>query len=618
MKTNYVLVAIATLLFPVAAGAQVMSNRCGTELPSQQWEQAFQQHMAEGSANSANKMQLQNYTIPVIVHVIHGGQAVGTYPNLAQAQINSQIRVLNNDFVGTGYNVCNYNNSAFATWAATANVQPASLDPNGRIAVANTGIQFCLATKDPNGNPLAEPGIHRVSYSSMGWTNPASLSPANFMNYINNTIKPGTIWDVTKYLNIWVTDVNPNVGILGFATLPPLSSLSGITGPGTATTDGVWCWSQAFGSVGIYQSGVYSAPYNRGRTATHEIGHWLGLRHIWGDGTCATDYCADTPPAQTSNYGAPSYPYKVNVCPGSGNGEMFMNFMDYTDDAAMYMFTTDQVDRMQTAMSNSPYRKFLGTHSLCSINLEAASALFTSPAVGCTGLNLTICNTSQGTPSPSYSWSCPGAVFIPNNFAASPALQFTTPGTYTITLTASNGTTSVYTKTVNVTSPALDFSASSQTVCLGSTATVNVNGVDSYTWQPGNIVNAAVVFTPTTSQSYTCTGALLNGCRSTSVVEVAVDPCVGIALHQAASLSVLLYPNPSHDGLNVRVDAPLLSQINVELSDELGRVVRVHTFKMGANSHVQWLDVANLQKGIYLVRVTGTGAAPVVSKFVKD
>lgn len=618
MKTNYVLVAIATLLFPVAAGAQVMSNRCGTELPSQQWEQAFQQHMAEGSANSANKMQLQNYTIPVIVHVIHGGQAVGTYPNLAQAQINSQIQVLNNDFAGTGFNVGNYNATAFAAWAATAGVLPASLEANGRVAIANTGIQFCLATKDPNGNLLTEPGIHRVSYSSMGWTNPASLSAANFMNYINNTIKPGTIWDVTRYLNIWITDEAANVGLLGFATFPPLSTLTGISGPGTSTTDGVWCWSQAFGSQGVYPSGVYSAPYNRGRTATHEIGHWLGLRHIWGDGTCATDYCADTPPAQTSNFGAPNYPYKVNICAGSGNGEMFMNFMDYTDDAAMYMFTTDQVSRVQTAMSNSPYRKFLGTHGLCSISTVAASALFNSPSVGCTGVNLNLTNNSQGSPAPTFTWSCPGATFVPNNLATSPSVQFPAPGVYTIMLTASNGTISVYTKTVNVTSPALDFSASSQTVCLGYTATVSVNGVDSYTWQPGNIVNAAVVFTPTASQSYTCTGVLLNGCRSTSVVEVAVDPCLGIATRQSSSMNVLLYPNPSHDGLNVRVDAPLLSQINVELSDELGRVVRVHNFKMGTNSYVQWFDVADLQKGVYVVRVTGTGTAPVVSKFVKD
>ncbi len=161
--------------------------------------------------------------------------------------------------------------------------------------------------------------------------------------------------------NIWVSDVNPSVEILGYATFPGGSNLAGIiSNVGTAGTDGVWIWSKSFGNTGTLQF-----PYNLGRTASHEIGHWLGFRHIGGDGNnnsfgdcSATDFCDDTPPqtggfnqgAFGQNFGAPTYPLHVNVC-SSPYGDMFMNFMDYTDDASNYMFTPDQNIRMQTAKS---------------------------------------------------------------------------------------------------------------------------------------------------------------------------------------------------------------------------------------------------------------------------
>ena len=156
----------------------------------------------------------------------------------------------------------------------------------------------------------------------------------------------------------------------GVASGPPLSGLTGLSeGLGTDTTDGIWLYAKVTGSPIIYPSGIYGNPNVRGRTATHEIGHWLGLKHIWGDGACATDYCNDTPPAASNNIGVPTYPHNVGTCTSPSNsldGEMFMNFMDYTLDPYKYMFTTDQVVRMQTALLNSPNRILLGTHNICS------------------------------------------------------------------------------------------------------------------------------------------------------------------------------------------------------------------------------------------------------------
>ena len=136
-----------------------------------------------------------------------------------------------------------------------------------------------------------------------------------------------------------------------------------------------------------------------GRTLTHEVGHYLGLRHIWGDGACATDYCDDTPPAAAQNTGAPSsYPLNVGTCispTNSPDGEMFMNFMDYPWDPYKYMFTTDQTIRMQTAMMNSPFRNQLGNHNLCSVplrlnhaNLNSKISFYPNPAK--TELNLNV------------------------------------------------------------------------------------------------------------------------------------------------------------------------------------------------------------------------------------
>lgn len=451
-----------------ASEQTTIKRTCGTIAPPEEWEVQFQkliEQYIKDHPEMLNGKVYANYTIPIVFHVVHGGQAVGTYPNLAQGQINSQVQVLNADYSGTGLNVGNYPANAFVNFAAS--LPAANKDGNGRVKIANTGVQFCLATKDPNGNTLAEPGIDRINYVSKGWSNPASFTNiSSFQSFIDGTVKPQTIWDPNRYFNVWVTDVSSSVGLLGYATFPAGTGLPGLSGVGGATNDGVWIWARTCGSNSIYPGGTYAAPFNKGRTLSHEAGHWLGLRHIWGDGTCATDYCADTPPAQTSNYGTiTTYPYNAGTCTGnSPDGEMYMNFMDYTDDAAMYMFTVDQTTRIQTAMANGTYRKNLTTSAstLCVSSSPAANACFTMPSSGCTGTPVALTNCSTGTPTPTYTWTAnpsTGVTFNPNQSATNPTLTFANTGTYTITLTANNGTVSTISNIISISS------CVTQTVC---------------------------------------------------------------------------------------------------------------------------------------------------------
>lgn len=345
-KIIFFLLISLCLFIPLSGISQAQNTKsCGTVSPGDDWEQWFQTKIAEHKINlSTNRIAQINYTIPVIVHVVYWDAS----QNISQAQVNSQFDILNADYSAVGLNVGNV---------------PSSL----ASLVTNTNISFCPAKKKIDGSSLAQPGIDRINAQSLGLSDPSTTHWD--ISYINNNIKINTIWDPTKYMNIWVVPCiydnrTGSCSILGFATYPAGSDLSGIpsTSIGTNTNDGVVISYKAFGNVGTAQS-----PYNLGRTATHEIGHWLGLRHLWGDENCGTDYCNDTPTQADANYGCPTFPHKT--CGNSANGDLFMNFMDYTDDACMYMFTPDQNCRIQTAMINGTFRNTLSNSTACVANL---------------------------------------------------------------------------------------------------------------------------------------------------------------------------------------------------------------------------------------------------------
>lgn len=315
------------------------SERCATmqadsilraKNPGTQTLQDFENWLQQKMNNPvAQQRSRQVYTIPVVVHVIHNGDAVGSGENLSQAQINSQIAVLNEDF-------------------RRLNADRVNTISQFQSIAADVEIEFCLAQVDPNGVPLVEPGIHRVNGGRATWGN---------TNDIDGTLKPQTFWDPNRYFNIWTVDFG-NTGLLGYAQFPEASGLAGMPGGAqAANTDGIVCLSRAFGRVGNVQS-----PSNRGRTATHEVGHWLGLRHIWGDGGCGVDdFCGDTPDADAANQGCNT---SSQSC---GNLEMVQNYMDYTNDACMNIFTLCQKTRMVTALTNSPRRVQLLNSTVCTI-----------------------------------------------------------------------------------------------------------------------------------------------------------------------------------------------------------------------------------------------------------
>jgi PKD repeat protein len=352
------------------------------------------------------------YTIPVIVHVIHNSnEAIGQGRNISQAQVYSQIDVLNEDFRRTN---------------ADASQTPA---PFAAVA-ADIEIQFCLAQVDPNGNPLAEPGIHRVSAPSIGVSN---TTTGYSTSLIDGTIKPATIWDPNRYFNIWVCQLSGN--LLGYAQFPSSSGLPGLSSNGgPANTDGVVIGYNYFGRVG-----TLSPPFNKGRTATHEVGHWLGLRHIWGDGNCASDYCNDTPTQSNATSGCPSYPYAAG-CSGSPNppGRMFQNYMDYTNDSCMNLFTANQKTRMRTVMQNSPRRVQLLSSTVCNSPTSPPVADFVANTTTVTvGGFVNFTNLSTGTGN-TYSWTFNGGTPSTSTAINPSNIQYNTVGTYTVTLVATN------------------------------------------------------------------------------------------------------------------------------------------------------------------------------------
>ena len=197
--------------------------------------------------------------------------------------------------------------------------------------VADSKIKFQLATKDPDGKRTD--GIVRVQ------TDRASFGAGDG---VKRASKGGsTAWPTDAYLNLWVCTLGG--GLLGYAQFPG----------GPKATDGVVILNTAFGT-----EGTAAAPFNLGRTLTHEVGHWLNLRHIWGDTLDCSggDRVSDTPNCEGPNYGKPTFP--VTSCSNGPNGDMFMNYMDYVDDAAMFMFTAGQVARMSACLAG-PRKSFV-------------------------------------------------------------------------------------------------------------------------------------------------------------------------------------------------------------------------------------------------------------------
>lgn len=248
-------------------------------------------------------------TIPVVVHVVWHEED----QNITDEQIHGQIEVLNADFRKRN---------------ADLDTVPEPFAP----LVADARVEFALAETDPDGEPTD--GVTRTQTAT-------ALFDAD--DAVKHADSGGVdAWPADRYLNLWVCPLGG--GLLGYAQFPG----------GAPETDGVVVNHRGFGTTG-----TATAPFDGGRTAVHEIGHWLNLRHIWGDdgeGCSGSDFVDDTPNQGGPNRGVPEYP---NIsCDNAPHGDLFMNFMDYSDDAAAVMFTEGQTERMDACLAG-PRSSFL-------------------------------------------------------------------------------------------------------------------------------------------------------------------------------------------------------------------------------------------------------------------
>ncbi len=426
------LIAITFSLFTVISTATAQ-NWCGSMEHREELnaENPLVAKEVERKFNAFNKLQQENemnsvkdsahYIIPVVFHIIHKGGA----ENISMAQIEDQMRSLNEDFA--------YLNA------------DRELTPTPFQAYAgNSNIEFRLAQLDEHGN------------CTQGVTRTYSLLTSS----ANDNVKALIQWDPTKYFNVWVVkdiDKETSYGtILGYAQFPDRLWSH-------ASTDGVILRDDYCGSIGTASSQV-------GRTLTHEAGHWLNLRHIWGDATCGTDHVNDTPAAEEPNFGIclEDYPYRISYNSGdtinSGcspdtssqiisqlHGEMFMNYMDYSDDNCMNMFSLLQGERMRSAIDE--YRSVLvseenliatGTNDGYITALCTPTPEFTSDYIyGCPGDAYSFYNETYNVNLSldsviTYEWSFNGGTPATSTAENPEDIIFQEAGFFPITLTATN------------------------------------------------------------------------------------------------------------------------------------------------------------------------------------
>lgn len=635
-------------------GKEVSAENGIIRCASTEYEQYLQENNPKRATNAQFEAWLaplvQNYkklqmvasqtggiiTIPVVVHVIHNGEAVGTAPNITDAQVESQITVFNQDFrrlINTpGYNT----------------------NPIG----ADIQIQFALAKQDPNGNPTN--GIHRVNLCQSSWST----------TDIDNVVKPTTIWDSSLYMNMWSVKFTDSQ-LLGYAQFPD-SNLAGIAGFGGASnTDGVVCNYATFGSSAL-NDGTFltNAPYDKGRTMTHEVGHYLGLLHTFQGGCSDTagDYCLDTPAIATANSNCPT---GTNSCAALPGNDMVENYMDYTVDTCMNIFTADQKARIVTVLANSPNRNTLATSTKDQpmtlfandaevIVEESCSGATTSSCVISTGQKITIYNRgSAALTSASVSYSLNGGAATTYNWTGNLAthkfetviipVSGTTSGSFAATVINANGvadqratnntSTGTYnppTAPSNYTFNAVKFklvgdrygsetrwnlknSAGTTLFSGGPYTNLATNTtqtlVNNVTWNLAS--NDCYIFTITDSAGDGLTGPYGNGSyyikNSGLNITVVSGATFGASESKSFSINltaandafealsgVFVYPIPSKDFITVSLPNDLDSIDNFTIYNTIGQ--KIHQQKVSSNADLT-VSTASFSKGVYFITV---------------
>ena len=410
-----------------------------------------QNYISNQSLNNSNGNKKAIITIPVVFHVVYNN----SNQNIPDAQIMSQLDVLNEDFRRLN--------------ADTVNTPSAFLG-----VAADTEIEFCLAIRDPSGNPTT--GITRTSTSTSGFSTNDNVK--------FNSSGGKDAWPCDEYLNFWIC--NFSGGLLGYAQFPG----------GSCNTDGVVC---LYTSVGKPPDNPFPGPYNLGRTATHEVGHWLNLRHIWGDGGCSQDdFVSDTPISDGSNFGCPTGSVACS------STDMVENYMDYTDDDCMNIYTQGQKTRMQALFSSGGTREALASSLGCTPLAAPPIANFESDVtITCTG-EVQFTDLSGNAPS-SWLWD-----FGDGNTSTqeNPVHIYANNGTYTVQLTVTNnyGSDSFTITSYIVVNKPTAPSATGASRCGPGSLTMSASGTGSLSWYDDsvgtNLLDTGISFTtPTISTS---------------------------------------------------------------------------------------------------------------------
>lgn len=548
-------------------------------------------------------------TIPVVVHVLWKNNN----QNISDAQIQSQIDVLNESFRKLNSNLSN-------------------TLPEFASIVGDMEIEFCLATVDPNNLPTT--GINRKYTDKASWgTNDAIKKPGQ------GGIAP---WNASKYLNIWIGNIGG--GILGYAQFPG----------GPAATDGVVISPQYFGSKAKGSGFFLEAPFDLGATVVHEVGHWLNLRHIWGDGGCnVDDFVDDTPRAAAANYGCPLSRVSCTTL------DNVQNYMDYTDDACMTMFTMGQVARSRALFAPGGARSGILTSNGCGTPIPTCLA----PS------SITV--TGNGT-SASLSFN---ATTYANDYKIylkeANQSDFTLVATIPNTSTTLNGLTEckVYDLKIeadcseeelgSVESSVISFnSRGAGCTCVNisdlSFAAVNntqarlswseVSNATQYKFEGklkgglGLVVRRRNISAPQTTfvtnqllanQSYEIrTQVVCDGIGTTTW-----SPWMTFKLSSGGKLSPVseneksvnifpdiseilnIYPNPANNVVRFRYLGERLDNVNVSLLDLSGRVLKQQLLNLDYDSD-QSIEVGDISNGLYLLRFTENGTDMTTQKVV--
>ena len=514
------------------------------------------------------------YTIPVVVHVIHNisSETIGG-KNIPTQQIIDQIAVLNEDYRRLN--------------ADTSNT-PSLYKP----VAADIQIEFCLAIRDPNGDPTN--GIKRI-YDSQVSFDPYSSADEVYLKSLS-------YWPSDQYLNIWVCDLAN--GVLGYAQFP--SDISDNQGP--ATTDGVVIDYSTFG-----RNVSTSTKYNLGRTTTHEIGHWLDLYHIWGDvSDCSgNDFCADIPPCSDSYYSSKSNCTAPVQC---SNTRMIQNYMDYSDDACMNMFTADQKARMQSAMVVSPRRMAIQNSLGCCNTCYVPHANFNaSKTVIAITETTTFTDQSTGNIN-TYSWNFGANASPATATGIGPhVVTYSTTGYKNISLTVmGNYGTDPLTKNsyIHVFTSVPDFYASKTTGVIVNesiTFTDQSTGViDNYSWDFGS---NAVPLTATGKGPHVVFYNTI-GFKTVSLITSSTSPAESNTQTKTNYITVLstdtrdlhVYPNPAKDLVALVMSFQDPTKVHVLIFDRLGKKVFDHENE-ATTIYNEIIDVKQWADGLYIIKV---------------